>query len=894
MSEEESLYDIYTFEKYDRKVQFINNARDTKTQNRLNRKKTYNKIFKFLFHENKFDEKAISNAININSQLIDDGNLETFPTKDHIEFSKIRCSTPILYTMNKKKRWDIVRQLTSTLSLEKLEKMRDNNFCCSLTNRLCQGKFINKLIGKIGKASHKNYFKNGTNFKKAKGKRCSYLHDLMKKNVNEDGEKEDEMEIMYEIFNVDRKQKFGYEPNSFYDNRYNRGVKARILKKLLNKDVQHYNSEKGVFEMYDNECFSDVYEQKIDTESNDVIYQGKPEKFTLSDFIVPSKNRKCRKRKSTRTTSKREESPKKYVLYRPEYKLKIPKENEDVASTPKYLKTYITCYLPLSTTIEISDYLDDRVNVLDAQTDPPLYILDFSPFIAKTLASHGDLSKRKYLVRALSVLSSHPKNDKSVISMIFCTNISCPRQLESMEIEEDNFKKCLDKIFENIRCWLGNGYFLNIFCLLPLLKIREQHKRKNPVTKLIAEELNIKQRSITEQDLYIKIKKQYWEEKNLANKTVKIICKKPDFRNTICQICCSETNNSKMLALKCKHSFCIDCWRNHLRHNKNGHCLEFECTEQPELPVFFSLFNYNETFSIENRRITLKCYENWVQCTAFNCKYLSLKNEKVQMIECLCSRKTCLNCENGFHWPSTCNQENVFAQHYQKVGSYDSNFGVIVHTRTCPRCRRKFEKNGGCNNMSCYCGAQFCWACGVSLSCHTTCVSKELDKNFIFHHSFNIEKLFNIVDEYQKSLNTKQLKITPSFSKLFNIYKDQMNGTVSQKQMKLQHLLKSVHVSCQKAYFILRNVAVFIGITKDWKKLDKNVLEANPFKLRKLVLDTNSYVNGMKSQISIKGNEKVKIPFSALLKFEHKLTIKLREIIKLSQILKNVEDDFVR
>ena len=39
---------------------------------------------------------------------------------------------------------------------------------------------------------------------------------------------------------------------------------------------------------------------------------------------------------------------------------------------------------------------------------------------------------------------------------------------------------------------------------------------------------------------------------------------------------------------------------------------------------------------------------------------------------------------------------------------------IRENTRVCPRCLAHVEKNGGCNHMSCRCGAHFCWLCNQS------------------------------------------------------------------------------------------------------------------------------------------------------------------------------------
>jgi ariadne-1 len=42
------------------------------------------------------------------------------------------------------------------------------------------------------------------------------------------------------------------------------------------------------------------------------------------------------------------------------------------------------------------------------------------------------------------------------------------------------------------------------------------------------------------------------------------------------------------------------------------------------------------------------------------------------------------------------------------------------NTRSCPRCKRRIEKNGGCNHMQCnQCNYEFCWICGHEWNSHT-------------------------------------------------------------------------------------------------------------------------------------------------------------------------------
>lgn len=41
------------------------------------------------------------------------------------------------------------------------------------------------------------------------------------------------------------------------------------------------------------------------------------------------------------------------------------------------------------------------------------------------------------------------------------------------------------------------------------------------------------------------------------------------------------------------------------------------------------------------------------------------------------------------------------------------------NTKDCPQCGKATEKNGGCNHISCTCGAHWCWMCNKNFNTST-------------------------------------------------------------------------------------------------------------------------------------------------------------------------------
>jgi hypothetical protein len=89
---------------------------------------------------------------------------------------------------------------------------------------------------------------------------------------------------------------------------------------------------------------------------------------------------------------------------------------------------------------------------------------------------------------------------------------------------------------------------------------------------------------------------------------------------------------------------------------------------------------------------------------------------------CACGAATCFACGEPAHAPAACAQAAAWRAELAalRAAAPDRDRRWLrAHTRACPGCAAAVEKRGGCNHISCTCGAQWCWACGRAWALHS-------------------------------------------------------------------------------------------------------------------------------------------------------------------------------
>ncbi|KAL1208179.1 E3 ubiquitin-protein ligase RSL1 [Cardamine amara subsp. amara] len=196
----------------------------------------------------------------------------------------------------------------------------------------------------------------------------------------------------------------------------------------------------------------------------------------------------------------------------------------------------------------------------------------------------------------------------------------------------------------------------------------------------------------------------------------------------ICAICFEETDAEEMFCIdKCLHRYCNDCVRQHLEvklvDGVVPKCLKYGC--ETEL-----------TFESCEKVLITKLKELWKQkmkedsipaaekiyCPYPNCSMLMSKTElpsgsgsdQTNVRACIkCSGLFCIDCKAPSHSGLSCAD-------YKKLNPKSEDDDMKLKSlaedngwRQCVKCNHYIDRFEGCNHVTCRCGYQFCYLCGL-------------------------------------------------------------------------------------------------------------------------------------------------------------------------------------
>ncbi|XP_054162341.1 potential E3 ubiquitin-protein ligase ariadne-2-like [Oppia nitens] len=190
----------------------------------------------------------------------------------------------------------------------------------------------------------------------------------------------------------------------------------------------------------------------------------------------------------------------------------------------------------------------------------------------------------------------------------------------------------------------------------------------------------------------------------------------------LCNVCYQSCPAEYHKCLSCGHSYCKECWSNHLEvHILNGVTTNIECmasncrilvTEDFALNLLTTKLSLREKYQQFAFRDYVKSHPKLRYCVGLNCDVIIRSKEPAakRVICSECKSSYCFQCGGDYHTPTHCNTIKLWLTKCED-DSETANY-ISAHTKDCPKCHICIEKNGGCNHMQCYsCKHDFCWMC---------------------------------------------------------------------------------------------------------------------------------------------------------------------------------------
>ncbi|PHH65740.1 hypothetical protein CDD81_1467 [Ophiocordyceps australis] len=178
--------------------------------------------------------------------------------------------------------------------------------------------------------------------------------------------------------------------------------------------------------------------------------------------------------------------------------------------------------------------------------------------------------------------------------------------------------------------------------------------------------------------------------------------------NTVCVGCGEECKFYDVAQCPCQHEYCRDCLGGLFQASMTNEALfPPRCCGKP-VP-----FDKNRLFltsklaeEFEAKKVELET-QNRTYCHDPTCStFVPGDSIKDDVAHCpRCSKATCAICKSASH-EGDCPTDSAMQDLLQMAAEND--------WQSCYSCNRLVELQYGCNHMTCICGAQFCYVCGLA------------------------------------------------------------------------------------------------------------------------------------------------------------------------------------
>ncbi|XP_057812104.1 E3 ubiquitin-protein ligase RSL1 [Salvia miltiorrhiza] len=200
-----------------------------------------------------------------------------------------------------------------------------------------------------------------------------------------------------------------------------------------------------------------------------------------------------------------------------------------------------------------------------------------------------------------------------------------------------------------------------------------------------------------------------------------------------CSICFEEKLSSMMLSFKCSHKFCSHCMKTYVEGKVHSTQVPIRCPQlgckycisATECSLFLPVTSYESlerALAEANVLSSKKIYCPYPSCSVLldphdclSTRASSSSQSDNSCVECpVCQGFICVDCEVQWHSSMTC--EEYQSLPLEERDASDLTLHRLAQNkrwRRCVQCRRMIELTHGCYHMTCWCGHEFCYSCGV-------------------------------------------------------------------------------------------------------------------------------------------------------------------------------------
>ena len=220
-----------------------------------------------------------------------------------------------------------------------------------------------------------------------------------------------------------------------------------------------------------------------------------------------------------------------------------------------------------------------------------------------------------------------------------------------------------------------------------------------------------------------------------------------DEQDNSCTICYehlfSQSKNGPAHLKNCNCVLHLDCVRPHIQAQLERNLLEFTCpnADCTKLisPSDLKYILSSEELNRYNRLCVSRAVDgnsemSW--CLTPGCNYAFVKDNQPKFSCPLCFKNYCIECKVEYHQGKSCAEYK--AENFDPNADPDEvkKFKNELKLKQCRQCQRWIEKNHGCNHMTCFCGAEFCWLCGANYE-PRECECEQFDSDYYGSEDLN-------------------------------------------------------------------------------------------------------------------------------------------------------------